>query len=239
MRNFVPAFAVHIFTALGAVLGFQALLAVAAHQWEAAFAWLGAALIVDALDGPMARRLHVKERLPRFSGERLDLIVDYVTYVMVPAYMIYEGRFMAAPFDSVAVTAILLSSLFHFSDRRSKTSDGFFVGFPALWNVVALYLFALSVPGVVAFTLVASLVALTFFPIKWVHPVRSRQLRQVTAGVVLAWSASAVAVLATGFPASLPLEAVLVASAVYFVGAGLFCSVQGEDDSVAAERSVS
>ncbi len=239
MRNLVPAFTVHVFTALGAVLGFQALLAATAHRWETAFAWLGAALVVDALDGPMARRLHVRERLPRFSGERLDLIVDYVTYVLVPAYMIYEARFMAAPFDTVAVTAILLSSLFHFSDRRSKTGDGFFLGFPALWNVVALYLFALSVPGVVAFATVASLAALTFFPLKWVHPIRSRQLRQATTGVVLAWSVSAVTVLATGFPAALPLEVVLIASAIYFIGAGLFCSVQGTDDAAAAERSVS
>jgi phosphatidylcholine synthase len=238
MRDLVPAFAVHVFTALGAVLGFQALLAAAGHRWEAAFAWLGAALIVDALDGPMARRIRVREKLPRFSGERLDLVIDYVTYVLVPAYMIYEAGLIPAPLNSVAAAAILLSSLFHFSDCESKTDDGFFVGFPTLWNIVAFYLFALPLPGAAAFAAVAGLAALTFIPLKWVHPVRSRRLRPVTAGVVVAWGAAAIGVLATGFPASLPLQTVLAASAVYFAAVGLLRSAQDATSAAAADQFI-
>ena len=235
MRDLVPAFAVHVFTALGAVLGFQAFLAAAAHRWEAAFTWLGVALIVDALDGPMARRIRVKERLPRFSGERLDLIVDYVTYVLVPAYMIHEAQLIPAPLNAVAAAAILMSSLFHFSDCESKTEDGFFVGFPTLWNVVALYLFAFPLPGLLVFAIVAGLAILTFFPLKWVHPVRSRRLRPVTGGVVAAWAAAVIAVLATGFPAAAPAQAALALAAVYFIGAGLLRTVEGGGNSAAAE----
>ena len=132
------AFGVHALTAFGAVLGFQALLEAVAHNWEAAFAWLGAALVVDAVDGPLARRVGVKDILPRFSGERLDLIIDFITYVLVPAFIIHEARLVPDGLGLLAVSLILLSALFHFGDHENKTKDGFFVGFPAIWNIVAL-----------------------------------------------------------------------------------------------------
>lgn len=225
MRQVLPAFAVHLFTATGAVLAFQALLAATAHNWEASFAWLGAALAVDAVDGPIARAIHITKRLPRFSGERLDLIIDYLTYVMVPAYIVYEAQLMPPQLNSVAASLILLSSLYHFADCESKTDDGFFVGFPALWNLVVLYFFVFPTPQWLTFAVVAVLTLLTFFPGKWVHPVRARRLRWLTAIVVTAWAVAAISILATGFPGSLAAQIALALSGVYFAGVGVIRSL--------------
>ena len=105
MFDRLAAFGVHAFTALGAVLGFLALVAAAAHRWEDAFGWLGVALIVDGLDGPLARRIGVKDKLPRFSGEHLDLVIDYLTYVVVPAYIIYEAELVPHGLGMVTAAA--------------------------------------------------------------------------------------------------------------------------------------
>ena len=120
----------------------------AAHQadWQMMFVWLGIALLVDAVDGPLARLFDVKTVLPRFSGERLDLIVDYLTYVAIPAFVLTETDLCRRPSGCPRPIAILLSGLFHVSDLNSKTEEGYFVGFPAIWNIVLLYLFALGLP---------------------------------------------------------------------------------------------
>ncbi len=219
------AIGVHVFTAIGAVLGFQALVEAATHRWEAAFLWLGAALVVDALDGPMARRVGVAEKLPRFSGERLDLIVDYLTYVVAPAYIIYEARLVPAQLNAAAAAIILLSSLFHFIDRDSKTDDGFFVGFPAIWNVVALYLFIFPIPAAAAFSVVLGLGLLTFVPIKWVHPVRARLWRPVTICVMTAWGAAVIAAMVGGFPGSPLVRAIIALSGAYIIGISMVRSL--------------
>ena len=158
------AASVHLLTASGAVLALLALRAVHHGDWQMMFVWLGAALIVDAADGPLARKLEVKTVLPRFSGERLDLIVDYLTYVAVPAYALTEAPLLPEQARLPAAAAILLSSLFHVADLQSKTEEGYFVGFPAIWNIVLLYLFALGLPPYVALAVVALFVLATFVP---------------------------------------------------------------------------
>ena len=222
----LAAFSVHAFTALGAACGFQALIETSAHNWETAFGWLGAALIVDGLDGPLARRFSVAERLPRFSGERLDLIIDYLTYVVVPAYIIYEAPLVPPGLASAAATIILITSLFHFIDRKSKTEDGFFVGFPAIWNVVALYLFIFPLPPPLAFGLLSLLALLTFLPAKWVHPLRVKLLRPVTVCVITAWAVATFFAVRNGFPASLPVQAIIVLSSIYILAVGILRSLR-------------
>jgi phosphatidylcholine synthase len=220
-RRRVAAFGVHGLTAIGAVLGFQALLEASAHRWEASFAWLGAALIVDAADGPLARKIGVTAHLPRFSGERLDLIVDYITYVLVPAFILYEAQLLPGGVEWLGASLALLSSLYHFSDQESKTSDGFFVGFPAIWNVVVFYMLIFSTPAILNLAIVAILAALTFVPLKWVHPVRVVRLRGVTIAVVAVWSLAAIAVLFTGFPAPFILQVIFAVAMVYLTAIGL------------------
>jgi phosphatidylcholine synthase len=217
----LSAASVHILTAIGAVLALLALRAAHQADWQMMFVWLGIALIVDAVDGPLARLFDVKSVLPRFSGERLDLIVDYLTYVAIPAFVLTETDLLPEAARLPAAIAILLSGLFHVSDVHSKTEEGFFVGFPAIWNIVLLYLFVLGLPPLGALALVAGLVAFTFVPILCVHPFRVRRLRLPTALVTLAWAVTAAFAVAHPFPSAPWVQLTLIAAAAYFAAVGL------------------
>jgi phosphatidylcholine synthase len=223
------AAAIHALTASGVLAGFEALLASFEHRWERAFIWLAVALLIDGIDGPLARHFQVKAHLPRFSGERLDLIVDYLTYVLVPAVMISEGGLMPPRLGILAAFIILMTSLFHFCDEHSKTPDGFFVGFPAIWNVVAFFLFVMPVPPPWVFSIVVFLGLLTFVPLKWVHPIRVRRWRPVTIAVLVVWSVASIVAIAEGFPASSINQAILGVSSLYLLGCGLARSFIGEE----------
>lgn len=221
LRNKLPAIGVHLLTASGAVLGLQALAAAASHQFELAMAWLGAALFVDAADGPLARRFNVKEHLPRFCGERLDLIIDYFTYVAIPAFIAERAGLFPDGAGFAGAALMLVVSLFHFSDTESKTHDGYFVGFPAIWNIVVLYLLVAPLPKFAALAVTAVLALLTFAPVKYVHPVRVRNWRPLTFIVTVAWSGAAVAATINGYPGGPAIQAIFGLSAVYFTALGL------------------
>lgn len=222
---------VHVFTALGIVCALFATQAISDKSWTALFAWLGVAFLIDGIDGTFARMANVGAQLPRFSGERLDLVIDYVTYVYVPAWALLSAGFLPGDAGVVLAALILLSSLFHFSDEDSKADDLSFVGFPAIWNIVAFYLFAFAVPPGWAMAIVALCVVLTFVPLKWVHPLRVERLMGVTIAATIAWSAAAIAVVYYGFEAS-PLWARTVLVAVLIYGAGLaVLSFRGETTS--------
>src|ERR1700710_3331331 len=138
------AFSVHIFTALGAGIALMALLEAVREHWAAMFGWLGVALVIDALDGPIARRLDVIRVQPNWSGDVLDLVVDFVTYVFVPAYAITASGLLLPLTAPLLGVGIAVSGALYFSDRRMKAADNHFRGFPGLWNVAAFYLFLLQ-----------------------------------------------------------------------------------------------
>jgi phosphatidylcholine synthase len=163
----------------------------------------------------------VKTVLPRFSGERLDLIVDYLTYVAVPAYALTEAALLPEAARLPAAAAILLSSLFHVADVDSKTEEGYFVGFPAIWNIVLLYLFALGLSPAAALAVVAAFVALTFVPILAVHPFRVERLRWLTCLIAALWAGAAAVAVANPFPSPLWVKALLIATAIYLAGVGI------------------
>lgn len=215
------AAAVHVFTASGAALGLFALLAASDGQWAASFAWLGAALIVDGADGPLARRLEVKRVLPRFSGEDLDKIVDYLTYVTVPAFMVARGPIVPEGLRLPLAAAIMLVSLYHFSDQESKTADGYFVGFPAIWNAVVLYCFVLAITPALAAVLIGLCAFLTFIPFRFVHPLRVIRLRPLTLAVMVVWGGAAAAAVAQGFPGTGAEQVIFAVAAAYIVALGL------------------
>src|SRR6476646_8113828 len=180
MSGPLGAAAVHLRTATGAAFALLALIAAAQADWRWMFIWLGVALIVDSIDGPLARRFSVTRVLPRWSGERLDLIVDFLTYVMVPAFALSQADLLPPPGRFPAGIAIVLSSLFHMADQESKTKEGYFVGFPAIWNVVCLYLFVFQPSPSVGLAIVAVCVPLTLVPILSVHAFRVAELRSFT-----------------------------------------------------------
>jgi len=206
---------VHLFTGLGAVCGLLAARAVMLGAWEQVFAWLGLALVIDGIDGTFARMAKVAERLPRFSGDRLDLVIDYVTYVLVPALALVQAGFLPGGLGLLLASLILLSSLFHFSDTESKAEDHSFVGFPAIWNIVAFYVFAFQMAPWAVALLVLVCVVLTFVPQPWAHPMRTPMLLPVTLAVSVVWGVTALLVLWSGFPAGPVAKVLLFLCAAY------------------------
>ncbi len=215
MRQIWRAALVHAFTASGAVCALFATLAVFAGAWEQVFAWLGLALVIDGIDGTFARMANVTERLPRFSGERLDLVVDYVTYVFVPTLALVQAGYLSGPFGLLGASLILLSALFHFSDTESKTDDYCFVGFPAIWNIVAFYVFAFQMPPWAAVVLVLVCAAMTFVPLPWAHPLRTPGLWGLTLAMTVLWCLAALFTVRSGFPATPVEKSIYIAAAAY------------------------
>jgi phosphatidylcholine synthase len=182
------AFAVHILTSAGAALALAALVYAVAAQWTAMFLCLGIALIIDGIDGTIARHVKVAEVLPRWSGDVLDLVVDFVTYVFVPAYAIAAGGLLPAPLALPAGAVIVITGAIYFADREMKLAGNYFRGFPALWNAAAFYLFLIRPAAWLAAVTVVTLAALTFAPVKFLHPMRVKRLRALNIAAVIGWS---------------------------------------------------
>ncbi|MDX2158860.1 MAG: phosphatidylcholine synthase [Hyphomicrobiaceae bacterium] len=217
MIRVAAAWLVHIFTALGSVCALLAALDVVDGRLERAFAWLFLALVIDAVDGAFARAVRVTEVLPRFSGERLDLVIDYATYVLIPVMAMLIGGVLEGVGGRFLAALALLSALYHFADTESKADDNCFVGFPAVWNIVAFFMFAINLKGALAAMVVAALVLLTFVPMRWLHPMRVKRLLAVNIGVSAAGVLAGLWVLWHGFPAGPVAGGLIVASALYFL----------------------
>jgi phosphatidylcholine synthase len=211
------AFSVHIFTAMGAGIALIALLEAVREHWAAMFAWLGLALVIDALDGPLARRLDVVRLQPDWSGEVLDLVVDFVTYVFVPAFAITASGMLLPVAAPLLGAGIVITGALYFADRRMKTADNHFRGFPALWNAVAFYLFLLHPSPALASLCVAALIVLTFVPFNVIHPVRVERFRGLTLSLIGIWAVLAIATLLYDFNVAMPVTVALCAIAVYVV----------------------
>ena len=214
------AFAVHIFTASGAAIAFLALLAAVDRAWPAMFLWLGLALVVDGLDGPIARKLQVMTLLPRWSGDVLDLVVDFLTYVFVPAYAISHAGVLPELLAVPAGIAIVVTSALYFADRHMKMDDNFFRGFPTLWNAVAFYLILLPPMPWVSAAIVLVLLVATFLPFPFVHPVRVRQLRRLTIMLLTAWAILALYAITQGMKPNGWVTAALCGIALYVLAVG-------------------
>jgi phosphatidylcholine synthase len=212
------AFSVHLFTAMGAGIALLALLEAVREHWASMFAWLGVALIIDAIDGPMARKLDITRLQPNWSGEVLDLVVDFVTYVFVPAYAITASRLLLPLAAPILGLGIVVSSALYFADRRMKADDNHFRGFPALWNAAAFYLFLLHPPPALASLIVAALIALTFVPFHVLHPIRVVRLRWLTLWLLAAWALLALYTVVFDFEVGAPVIAGLCAIGIYMVG---------------------
>jgi len=208
------AWAVHILTVSGAGLALAAAVAAADQAWQIAFLCLGIALIVDGLDGPLARIAKVDERLPWFDGSALDFIIDYTNYVFIPAYIVVESGLISEPLASICGIAIAVVGALYFGDKRMKTDEFGFRGFPSAWNAV-VYLMMVYRPGeTLAVLVIAGFAVLTFVPIEFVHPIRVARLRPLTLAVTLAWAVLSLLVLLADLrPGPVVAVAFLAASA--------------------------
>ncbi len=190
----LAAWGVHALTASTAVFSFLAILAIMAQEWRTAVVWMGIAAIIDGFDGALSRWVEVKRVLPNFDGALLDNIVDYQTYVLVPAFFIYQAQLVPPAWLLVVPALMLMSSGYQFAQTDAKTGDHFFQGFPSYWNVVAIYLLLLRLPTAVNLLVLLACVVLVFVPIKYLYPSRMTRYRLQTlllSGlwlIMLAWA---------------------------------------------------
>ncbi len=188
MRLTHKALGVHLLTATGAVFAMLALLAAVEQKWALMFLWLVVAFAVDGIDGPLARRYDVKRNAPEFDGVLLDLIIDYLTYVFIPAYALFKHPDLLPGWTGwFVIIVITFASALYFADTRMKTKDNSFSGFPGCWNMLVIVLFAMVDNYWLILLIVTVLAIAMFLPIKFVHPVRTERWRLVTLPMAFAW----------------------------------------------------
>jgi phosphatidylcholine synthase len=233
-RALAQAWAVHAFTASGAVLGFLALVAILDGDRLAAFLWLGLALFVDGIDGTLARRANVRALTPQFDGATLDNIIDYLNYVAVPALMIYWFGLVPPGWEIYASAAIMAVSCYTFANAGVKTSDYYFSGFPAVWSLVVLYFHVLQTTPWTNLIVIGICCVLTFVPLKYVHPFRVRDWRKVTIPMTVLWAATSLRLVLIDTEhsrireAAAPVFWLWVAASVYFAALSIWRSIRPE-----------
>jgi len=197
MSPTLAAWSVHLYTGLGAAIGFFALAAIAQGNYRLAFFWMALAIFIDCTDGTLARRLRVKEVLPHFDGSKLDDIVDYLNYVVVPLALAYHAALIPGGVTGLALASLpVLASAYGFCQAEAKTADHFFTGFPSYWNVVVFYFYVLATATWVNALLLVLFSILVFVPIRYLYPSRSSVARRTTHALGVAWGVCVVILLA-------------------------------------------
>ena len=222
MTKETKALSVHLFTATGAVFAMLAMLAAADAKWSLMFLWLIVAFFVDGVDGPLARKYDVKTNAARFDGVLLDLIIDYLTYVFIPAFALFKSGLLPGWTGWIAIIIITFASAMYFCDGNMKTKDNSFHGFPGCWNMVVIVLFALSPNFWFILALISLLAISMFLPVKFVHPVRTVRWRAVTLPMAMAWIVFAGWAAWVDFHPQSWAHWGLIVTSMYLVTAGLF-----------------
>ena len=215
------AYSVHLLTATGAVLAMLALLSAVNYNWPMMFVWLVAAFVVDGIDGPLARKWNVQAHAPQVDGALLDLIIDYLTYVFIPAFALFASDLLPGWTGWAALIGITFASALYFADTRMKTQDKSFSGFPGCWNMVVLVFFAIKPPVWICLAVIALLATAMFTDLKFIHPVRTRRWRVVSLPVALVWTTCAAWAAWVSFHPESWARVGLVASSIYLLGAGM------------------
>ena len=182
------ALSVHLLTASGAVFAMLSLLAAANHDWPVMFLWLVVAFFVDGIDGPLARKYDVKTNAPRFDGALLDMIIDYLTYVFIPAFALFQAHLLDGWHAWYVIILITFSSAMYFSYGGMKTEDYSFRGFPGCWNMVVIVFFGLTPPDWIILIVTTALTIAMFLPIKFIHPTRTKRWRVVSLPMGAFWT---------------------------------------------------
>ncbi|MBW6506308.1 MAG: phosphatidylcholine synthase [Rhodobacteraceae bacterium] len=217
----LKALSVHLLTATGAVLAMLAMLAAVEGEWSMMFLWLVGALIVDGVDGPLARHYDVKHNWPTYDGVLLDLIIDYLTYVFIPAFALFNSGLLPGWTGWIAIIVITYASVIYFVDTRMKTKDCSFAGFPACWNMVVLVLFAAQLNFWVTLGVVVLLAGAMFTNLRFIHPVRTARWRAVSLPVAIAWTGFATWAAWVDFHPASWAHWGLIATSLYLLGVGI------------------
>ena len=221
MTRELKALSVHLLTATGAVFAMLAMLAAVEEKWGLMFLWLVVAFAVDGVDGPLARKYIVAENAPRFDGVLLDLIIDYLTYVFIPAFALFKSDLLPGWTGWVAIILITFASAMYFADTHMKTRDSSFAGFPGAWNMLVLVLFATQPNFWLILVIVTALSVAMFLPLKFIHPVRTARWRGLSLPVAFAWTFFAGWAAWVDFDPESWAHWGLVASSLYLLFAGV------------------
>src|ERR1700722_11094450 len=215
----VAAWGVHLFTASGAVAGLLACDRIAANDFRGAFVLMAIAIVIDSADGTLARLVKVRERIPFFDGALLDNVVDYFNYVAVPLFlMLRAGLLPRNALGFFAASLAILASAYGFSRDDAKTADHYFLGFPSYWNLVALYLFCLSLTPLTNTVITIALALMVFLPVKYISPSRTELMRPVTLAFAALWAPATLALIpALPTPSPILLYTSLAFVVYYFV----------------------
>ena len=206
----IAAWAVHGFTASGAVLGFLAIISILNNDLVGAFLWLGLALLIDGIDGSLARKIGVLDKTPNIDGSTLDNVIDYLNYVIIPALMIYWFQMVPNGWEIILPAGMFAVSLYTFANINMKTNDYYFSGFPAVWNIVVLYFYILNTHPIINVIIILFLFIFTFIPIKFVHPLRVKKIRNLTIFCTVLWSATTLKLVTTNSDINLFAEQKIV-----------------------------
>ena len=206
----IAAWAVHGFTASGAVLGFLAIISILNNDLVGAFLWLGLALLIDGIDGSLARKIGVLDKTPNIDGSTLDNVIDYLNYVIIPALMIYWFQMVPNGWEIILPAGMFAVSLYTFANMNMKTNDYYFSGFPAVWNIVVLYFYILNTHPIINVIIILLLFIFTFIPIKFVHPLRVKKIRNLTIFCTVLWSATTLKLVTTNHDINLFAEQKIV-----------------------------
>ncbi len=221
----IGAFAIHLLTASGAALALAATLGAARGEWQFVFICLGIALFIDAIDGPLARAFKIETRIPWFDGAALDFVVDYSTYVFVPALVLANSALLSSPWDLIAGMVVAVVGALYFADRRMKTEELGFRGFPAVWNALIFVLMVFSPPEWVTLAVIAFCAVFTFAPVEFIHPVRVVTLRPLTLAMTGLWSLFAIIALAENLEPGVVVKIGLGVTTIYLVLIGAVLQV--------------
>ncbi|MDG1959436.1 MAG: CDP-diacylglycerol O-phosphatidyltransferase [Candidatus Binatia bacterium] len=229
MRH-LAAWSVHFFTAFGTICTLGALYAIQQNDIRVAFFWLSLAVVIDAMDGALARLVRVKEVLPVFDGAKLDDIVDYMTFVMVPVYLMLATGILEGAFGVLAASAAVLASAYRFCHVAAKTEDHFFTGFPSYWNILTFYLYIFAIPPTISAMVTFGLAILVFAPLKFIYPSRTLFMRPTSVILGILWGLVGLVVVDALPERRVGLAAVTLLYPIYYTGLSFYLQWKGSGD---------
>ena len=197
--NTLLAWSVHLLTCSGLIAGFLALICVFKNDETSAFLFLGLALLIDAVDGTLARKFKVSIFVKNIDGKMLDSVIDFFNYIIIPSVMIYWFKFVPSPFEIIIPSIILIISAISYSNNNLMTSDNFYKGFPCIWNILLFYLYLFDLSQVYNLFLISACILLKFIPMKFIHPLRVNKYRRYSAVFMVLWFITSFKILLTSF----------------------------------------
>lgn len=228
------AWSVHLLTGSGVVLGFLAILAIFEADWRTAMILMGITILIDGFDGTLARLVQVKRVLPNFDGALLDNIIDYFTYVVVPAVFVYQAELVPEGWQLVAPACILLASSYQFAQTDAKTEDHYFKGFPSYWNILVIYFVLWQTAPLLNLIILLACAVMVFVPIKYLYPSRMQGNRGITLLFTVIWMIALGMILWQYPNVNGWLLNISLLYAVYYVGMSLLANLRPFTDQARA-----